>query len=92
MKKTTKNRNKEFSHYAHSLYFAFLITTKTLSSECSRRNYGYSSFVCVCDDTFCNFDGVSNSTIDTSNVRVIKSSRDEFRNSGGNSSSPGWNL
>ncbi|KAL7633256.1 UNVERIFIED_CONTAM: hypothetical protein RMT77_016361 [Armadillidium vulgare] len=68
--------------FATIAFLLFLSTGKeTLSSECSRRNYGYSSFVCVCDDTYCNFDGVSNSTIDTSNVKVIKSSRDDFRNS-----------
>ncbi|KAB7498108.1 hypothetical protein Anas_03319, partial [Armadillidium nasatum] len=53
----------------------------SLAAECTRRYYGFSSFVCVCDGTYCNFDGENDPTIDATNVKVVKSSRDEFRNS-----------
>ncbi|KAB7498106.1 putative glucosylceramidase 4 [Armadillidium nasatum] len=61
------------------LILLFLFIKASVSSDCVQRNYGYSSFVCVCNSTFCNFDGVT-TPFDSTEVKVIKTSIDQFRN------------
>ncbi|KAL7633737.1 UNVERIFIED_CONTAM: hypothetical protein RMT77_015691 [Armadillidium vulgare] len=51
----------------------------TVSDECSKRYYSSTSFVCVCNSSYCNFDG-SLLPFEEDQVRVVKSSQDEFRN------------
>ncbi|KAL7633257.1 UNVERIFIED_CONTAM: hypothetical protein RMT77_016362 [Armadillidium vulgare] len=70
-------------HRFFSLIFLLSLVCKESlgAAECTRRYYGFSSFVCVCDGTYCNFDSEFDPTIDATNVKVVKSSRDEFRNS-----------
>ncbi|KAB7502837.1 putative glucosylceramidase 4 [Armadillidium nasatum] len=62
------------------VFLLFLFYKGNLSTECTKRKYEFSSFVCVCDENHCNFDGISNANLDSNNVRIIKSSKDEFRN------------
>ncbi|KAB7507237.1 putative glucosylceramidase 3 [Armadillidium nasatum] len=49
----------------------------TISDECSKRYYSSTSFVCVCNSSYCNFDG-SLLPFEENQVRVVKSSQDEF--------------
>ncbi|RXG57795.1 putative glucosylceramidase 3 [Armadillidium vulgare] len=49
----------------------------TVSDECSKRYYSSTSFVCVCNSSYCNFDG-SLLPFEEDQVRVVKSSQDEF--------------
>ncbi|RXG57049.1 putative glucosylceramidase 4 [Armadillidium vulgare] len=55
------------------------LQSKFLSSDCTKRYYGFSSFVCVCDANYCNYDA-DPTAIAADQVRVIKTSQNDYRN------------